>query len=199
MFHASPRLRLREFETSDLVDLCTMHQNARVRELLMDDYPLDAAEKAFVFLKAMRLIYEDHPGYGIWHCSGLIDKCWRFCGWANLLPIAGESGVAEIGCRLLPDAWGRGVAWDIGSALLDHAFERLSLPVVRGYCHPKNRSVKVTLFSLGFAYRGASDYDGAVADMFDVEAEQWKIVRQSPRRIRQREGVRQWRSEWSAV
>jgi RimJ/RimL family protein N-acetyltransferase len=188
------RLRLRAFDLGDVTTLCAMHCDPKVRALLMDDHPLDDPGTARAFILGLFRLHQKYPGYGIWHCARVVDAGWRFCGWANLLPVDGEPDAAEIGCRLLPEAWGSGTALDIGHALLNHAFEHQALPRVLGYCHPDNRSVKLTLLALGFSDLGLGRYGEAPACVFEVRRSDWLKVRDLPRKAQKRAGLLQLRS-----
>jgi RimJ/RimL family protein N-acetyltransferase len=177
-FIQTPRVRLREFGLDDVHVMTAMHREPRIRALLIDDYPLDDAAQALPFIDALSRIYRSHEGYGIWHCECKVVGSWDFCGWFNLLPIQShtgtiEPGVAEIGCRLLPMAWGTGVQHECARAVLDHAFGPLALRHVSGYCHPDNRSAKLALLALGFRAQGLLEHQGALASYFLISPVQW--------------------------
>jgi RimJ/RimL family protein N-acetyltransferase len=186
LFVQTPRLRMREFAPADAQALVQMHRDPRVGALLVDDYPLHDAEHSSALIDALGRIYRSHEGHGIWHCERVIDGAWRYCGFFNLLPVDGEPDSAEIGCRLLPEAWGTAIPLEGGLALLDHAFARLALPRVVGFCHPNNRSVQLTLLTLGFEPRGERDYSGARAQHFVITPALWAVTRNEPRRLRLR-------------
>jgi hypothetical protein len=59
----------------------------------------------------------------------------------------------EIGCRLLPAAWGAGLAVEGGHALLRHAFERLRLSEVWGICRPQHHGWPEPRVARGFQAR----------------------------------------------
>lgn len=76
----SRRIALREFGPGDRDAVLRMHRDARLRALLVDDYPLDDPRVAQLFLDRMALIYRQHEGLGIWHAS-LIGPQPAFAGW----------------------------------------------------------------------------------------------------------------------
>lgn len=226
------RLRLRCFTSSDHGRLLTMHRDPRMRALLVDDFPLDQPDCAWEFLAGLKRIEALHQGLGIWHTerwqapdptaladaqaavdAGEIDAAaldwlrggsWAFCGWFNLMPMPDESGRVEIGCRLLPSAWGTGLVLEGGEALLARAFAArlpgqargdaaadtplpgLGLGEVWAVCHPQHRSVHAVLHSLGFVPQGIGPYGGAAAAHYRVSARDWSLAQQQPRRLRQR-------------
>jgi RimJ/RimL family protein N-acetyltransferase len=216
----TPRLRLREFGNDDVPALQAMHREPRVRAMLVDDYPLEDAAVSRLFVERMQAIYRREEGLGIWHSerrqqrtgsngddsgnsnsnSGISSSSnsnsdqpaarWRFCGWFNLMRMPDDATRVEIGCRLLPDAWGSGLALEGGQALLGHAFERLRLPAVWAVCHPQHRSVRAVLRALGFEDRGVQPYDERPAAHYAIDRDGWRAAAATPLRQRVRDAVR---------
>jgi RimJ/RimL family protein N-acetyltransferase len=179
------RLALREFGADDLPALVQMHREPRLRAHLVDDYPLHDAKVARVFLSRIAQIYRRHEGLGIWHATVLQPQP-VFAGWFNLMPMAERPGEVEIGSRLLPAAWGTGIALDGAELLLDHAFGRLDLSHVWGICHPDNRSARAVLQVQGFDDLGLMPYDGVLACHYRIEAGTWASWRMQKRSVRLR-------------
>ena len=214
----TPRLRMRRFHGGDHARLVAMHQEPRLRELLVDDFDLDRPERSWEFLAGLADLQTRHPGLGIWHTErwlapdpatlaeaqaavdlGEIDVealqwlqqgQWEFCGWFNLMPMPDDPQRVEIGCRLLPSAWGTGLVLDGGEALLDLAFGSLQLDEVWAACHPQHRSVQVVLATLGFEPLGLGPYCGGPASLHRLAAKDWAQVHEQPRRQRQRLAAR---------
>jgi len=185
----TPRLSLREFGADDLDALQAMHRDVRLRALLVDDYPLHDRAVARLFLDRMAALYRRYEGLGIWHATRHEPKD-RFVGWFNLMPMAERPGEVEIGSRLLPLAWGGGLALEGGELMLDHAFERLHLPRVWGICHPDNRSARAVLAALGFEPQGLMRYDGREAWHALIDLNAWHRARNTPRATRMRRALR---------
>lgn len=83
----------------------------------------------------------DDPGYGRWACV-LRDEGTMigFCG-LKFLPELGET---DIGYRLHPDYWGRGLATEAARATLRYGFETLDLEEIVALVLPGNAaSVRV--------------------------------------------------------
>jgi RimJ/RimL family protein N-acetyltransferase len=192
------RLRLREFEPGDLAALTHMHRDPRVCALLVDDYPLHDTHSALAFIAALGRIYRSHEGFGIWHSECLVDGRWLPCGWFNLLPLdeadSSDTSEAEIGCRLLPQHWGTGLALEGGQLLLAHAFKGLALSRVLGLCHPNNRSVKLALLTLGFEPRAERHYGGQRASQFVIDDVRWQATNHQDRRRRARQALNSLRA-----
>ena len=189
------KLELREFIPSDLDEVIRMHREPRLRAHLVDDYPLHEPAVARMFLWRLGAIYREYEGLGIWHATRLetlADGAVRrsFAGWFNLMPMAENPGEVELGSRLLPQAWGSGLALEGGELLLDHAFGTLGLDRVWGICHPDNRSAQAVLATMGFVARGVELYDGVSASHFLIDLNAWQAARNSPRASRLRRVLR---------
>jgi RimJ/RimL family protein N-acetyltransferase len=216
MTPATLRLSLREFEPRDRDALIAMHRDPRVTAMLVDNVPLHDARIAHRFIERIRAYYLDHPGLGIWcaerwasvlSAEDLADPQVReslsdeslvemgkprpsFVGWFNLMRITDWAGEIEIGCRLLPQAWGNGTVHDGGERLLDKAFCELGLTRVWGICHPQHRSVRHVLKTLGFEDDGLRPCAGVPAHWFVIGADRWFAFRERPRRERMRAALR---------
>jgi RimJ/RimL family protein N-acetyltransferase len=212
---ASPRLSLREFEQRDRDAIVSMHADVRVRELLVDDFPLDDPRVAHAFIERMQAYYRANPGLGIWCAerwvAALSDEdlanpevraslsedalamfstpvpC--FVGWFNLMRVTDLPQEVEIGCRLIPEVWGSGLVHDGGERLLDKAFLELGLPRVWGICHPQHRSVRHVLRTLGFRHDGDRPCSGVQASWFVIDQDLWMRARAMSRRQRMRAGL----------
>lgn len=166
------RLALREFAAADEGALLAMHRDPRVREHLVDDYPLHEPAVVRLFLERITGLYRRHEGMGVWHAT-LLQPTPVFAGWFNLMPMAERPGEVEIGARLLPLAWGCGLVLDGCELLLGHAFEDLRLSRVWGICHPRNHSARIVLTLQGFADLGELPYDGTTARHYRINASAW--------------------------
>ena len=166
-----------------------MHRDPRLRAHLIDDYPLHDAEVVRVFLARLAQIYRCHEGLGIWHAGLLSATAAVFAGWFNLMPMAERSGEVEIGSRLLPLAWGSGLALDGCDVLLDHAFGDLGLGQVWGICHPDNRSARAVLAVQGFEELGLMRYNGGLACHYRIDAHRWASCRRETRGTRLRRAI----------
>ena len=83
-----------------------------------------------------------------------------FCGIKRVnAPGAGElTGKHEIGWRLRPEAWGKGIAKEAAIASLDLAFDRFDAPHVIAMTVPDNRASWGLMQRLGMARREELDF-----------------------------------------
>jgi RimJ/RimL family protein N-acetyltransferase len=185
----SSRLALREFNAGDHAALVEMHQDTRLREHLVDDYPLHESAVASLFLERLMQMYRHQEGLGIWHATAL-QPTPAFVGWFSLMPLAGRPGELELGSRLLPAAWGSRLVFEGCEMLLDHAFDHVGVEFVWGICHPGNRSALAVLSVLGFESVGVLPYDGKPACHLRIDLNAWLVQRNTPRATRLRRALR---------
>lgn len=216
---ATRTLLLREFCDTDRHDIVRMHREPRLRQLLIDDQPLHRHDVAAEFLRRLQALYRRHEGLGIWRAdrlqpllgerelqdpqlqqalsptalAELAQPRPQFAGWFSLMPMEGAAGEAELGCRLLPGAWGSGLALEGGEQLLGHAFQRLALRRVWALCHPQHRSVAYCVLALGFDDHGVLTLDGRPVRHYAIERDAWLPQRGRPRRERVRAALRKLR------
>ena len=153
------RMLLRRMTGADLDWLARLHGDRRVMRYIGE--PIPGAEIAARTLPAMLRDYEELPtGLGYFAAVELITG--RPLGWVALRPpdsvglcppasteLCPPAGVAELGYRLLPEAWGLGYATEGARALVRHAFTDLDLA-----------SVVATTMTLNLASRRVLDKAG---------------------------------------
>jgi RimJ/RimL family protein N-acetyltransferase len=185
----TPQLALREFAADDRDDVVAMHGDPRLRAHLIDDHPLHDGAVAALLLQRLAAFYRGREGLGIWHATALQPQP-QFAGWFSLMPLASQPGELEMGSRLLPAMWGRGIVFEGCKLLLDHAFDDLCVLQVWSVCHPDNRSALAVLGALGFEPVGVMPYDGVPACHLRVGLNAWRAVRNTPRGTRLRQVLR---------
>ncbi len=90
------------------------------------------------------------PGMGYWVVEDAPGGGGAFAGWILLIPEDGEGPEVEIGWRLRPRCWGRGIATEAALPVLRHGFGALGLPrVVAGIKAANAASLRVAA-KLGF-------------------------------------------------
>ena len=209
------RLSLREFVAQDRPLLVRMHADTRMRALLIDDHPLHRHDVSEHFLRRLQALYRAHEGLGIWHAqrslrrfsdaelaapalrealtpaalAELARPIDEFVGWFNLMPMPGREGEIELGARLMPRAWGVGLADEGGEALLRHAFETLGRERVWAVFHVRHQAVRSCVLTLGFTDAGVLAYEGAPARHYVITRAEWQALRDVPRRTRLRRAL----------
>jgi [ribosomal protein S5]-alanine N-acetyltransferase len=104
--------------------------------------------------------YRTH-GYGRWACVCKADG--KLIGFAGLkfLP---ELNEVDLGYRLLPAYWGKGLATEASVASLGYGFDRLGLRRIIGLVDPENVASVRVLEKVGMRFEDHIDYfDSRVA------------------------------------
>jgi RimJ/RimL family protein N-acetyltransferase len=139
------RLLLRRWRPEDEADMARINRDPEVGRYL--NRPVDDAS-----VDAFHALMVDHwqtHGYGPWALesleSGYEGRFLGFAGLAHVPPFLSAAGTApELGWRLDPAHWGRGLATEASIEARDDAFGRLGLPELISIIHPLNeRSQRV--------------------------------------------------------
>ena len=153
------RLRLRALTLDDLQDL-----HDRISgdpEVTWDGTPgtLEATRRS---LEAKIRHVREH-GFGM---MAVTDRATgELFGFAGLQHMEGGPDV-EIGYYLARRAWGRGLATELGHALVDLAFGELRLARVVAVVRPENTASQNVLAKIGFRRVGVGHHYGAQVELW---------------------------------
>lgn len=133
---ARPRFLLRDFVEEDLDDLAVLMANRDFMRFTSTGQPYTREETAtFLFDRILAPARAGLPS--------LFALIWRennrligYCGFYHQV-VDGVKEI-EIGYRLHPDFWNRGIATEAARAVRDYAFEVLKLDRVISLIHPDN-------------------------------------------------------------
>jgi len=104
-------------------------------------------------------------GMGYWSIFGTGAPT-AFLGWVLLIPEDAQGPEIEIGWRLRPEAWGRGIATEAASALLTHAFGTLGLERVSAVIHADNIASQRVATKIGMRLSHSCTRDGRTGRLF---------------------------------
>lgn len=147
---------LRPWLARDRVAFRRINADPRVNEFLPG--PLDGAESDALADRIQAAMAAN--GFGFWALE--VPGVAEFGGFVGLhrpsaaLPFA---PCVEIGWRLAPELWGRGLATEAARACLDHAFGALALAEVVAFTVPANRRSRAVMERIGMARDQAGDFD----------------------------------------
>lgn len=173
---ATERLLLREFIPDDTIALARILGDAQVMRHSVRGVLSEQATGEFI--QACRQSYGEH-GFGPW---AVVEKSSStlagFCGLnAECVDDADE---IEIGYRLAPAFWGRGLGTEAARGALSQAFDRSGIESLIAIVEPANvASVKV-IQKLGFTGFIHSQYHRRGVRIYRMTAQQW-ASRTAPR------------------
>jgi RimJ/RimL family protein N-acetyltransferase len=141
------RLALRGWRDEDLEPFVALCADPAVMRWVGAGAPQDRreAEAAFVHVR-------DHwarHGFGLWAAEE--RESGELLGFVGLARLPDGSGDVEVGWRLRPDAWGRGLATEGALAARDHAFGELGLSRLVALVHPENEASLRVIDKLGMS------------------------------------------------
>lgn len=149
---------IREFELSDIDGLFDLYSDPRITEFMEELYPYE--EEIEYQKKYIENIY-GIDGYGLWVVTDkdsgrLIGRC----GVENREGCADDE--VELSYVLTTDVWGRGLAYEVCSAVIKYTADELRMHSVIARIHPDNlRSVKLAK-RLGFELTDKMEGDESV-------------------------------------
>jgi ribosomal-protein-alanine N-acetyltransferase len=116
-----------------------------------------------------------------WHRAGLLspfavvmrsdDVLVGYCGFLH--QEVDEEKEIEIGYRLHPDYWNRGIATDAARKVRDHAFSDLKLPRVISLIHYGNAPSRRVAEKIGMTFEKETLFRGFPTQVFALIREQW--------------------------
>ncbi|HKS31177.1 MAG TPA: GNAT family N-acetyltransferase, partial [Chthoniobacterales bacterium] len=93
-----------------------------------------------------------------------------YCGFHHHPEVPGE---VEIGYRLHPDYWNRGLITEAARAVRDHAFAALKLPRVISLVHPENIPSRRVAEKNGMKVENEITFRGFPTLVYVLTREQW--------------------------
>ncbi|MFO1338325.1 MAG: GNAT family N-acetyltransferase [Burkholderiaceae bacterium] len=83
----------------------------------------------------------------------------------------------EIGWRLRPDRWGRGLASEAARTMAGFAFDTLHAPLLVAVCHPDNHASAQVMQRLGMRYRGVERWYDMDTSVYGMTGADWAARR----------------------
>jgi ribosomal-protein-alanine N-acetyltransferase len=165
----TPRLTLRRFVEADAEDIVRISSLDRVFDFLPISPRHRDAAPAREAIEQWRAVEARRPGFGVWRV-GTPDG--QLVGSAFLEPCPRRVG--HFGGLCLPGFWGRGVGFEVCSAVIDHGIRQLDLVGVASFTHRENAASQTVLKVCGFVEHGSlSVYDVPVKSFY-VTLPAWK-------------------------
>jgi [ribosomal protein S5]-alanine N-acetyltransferase len=98
-------------------------------------------------------------------------------GYCGFFHHAEVPGAIEIGYRLHPDYWNRGLITEAARAVRDHAFANLKLPRVISLVHPDNIPSRRVAEKIGMTVEEQITFRGFPTNVFSLSRHRWLALR----------------------
>jgi RimJ/RimL family protein N-acetyltransferase len=154
------RLILRPWRDSDLEPFTAMNRDPRVMEFMPK--PL-TREESDGWVARIRAHFIEH-GYGLWAVETSDAPFIGFIGlqWANFE--ADFTPQVEVGFRLIPERWGKGLATEGGKAAVAWAFANTDLPAIYSWTARLNLRSQSAIRKIGLTQIGEFDHPRVAED-----------------------------------
>jgi RimJ/RimL family protein N-acetyltransferase len=140
----TPRLLLRRWRPEDAVPLAAINGDPEVMRFIAGGRTLVRGESD-ALLERLKREWEAR-GYGLWAVEELDapGTLAGFCGLAVPAFLPAVLPAVEVGWRLAPAAWGRGIATEAAQAAIADGFHEHGMREILGIVDPRNaRSLRV--------------------------------------------------------
>lgn len=168
---STARLTLVPFTNADLDAVHALWTDAHMRRYLCDDKVVPI-EQSREWLEGSTREFAARR-FGLW---GVHDRTngtrIGFCGCREW-----PTGEPELMYGLLKPWWGRGLATESATAVLDHVFETLGHPVVMAATDPPNVASIRVMERLGMAFHERREMHGLDTMVYRLSRERWRRVR----------------------
>jgi ribosomal-protein-alanine N-acetyltransferase len=156
------RLSLVGWYDTDLAFLARLHGDPAVQRFI------DASGAAWTadVLRAKIAAWNAHEariGYTKWK---VVERARNLPVGRAGFEVMPETGETELGFSFVREVWGRGMATEVGSALLDWAWAHTALAEIIGFAHRENAASRRVLEKIGMAERDRGTWNGMPAVVY---------------------------------
>lgn len=165
MWLETQRLILREFQPEDSSQLAPILANPQVMKF--SPTGILSVEQTLMKVNGFINSYKKN-GFGKWaiiHKQG--NKLIGYCGIA--VEQVDNVNEPEIGYRLAPEFWGKGLATEAASAAIQQGFEQFKLPYILGIVEPANTASVRVLEKLGMRYERKTIFYSIFMDIYRLD------------------------------
>ena len=183
----TPRCVLCEMEPEDIEGMYALDSSALVHQYLGNSLFTEKRQAEEVIAHVQRQYKES--GIGRW--TVLEKKTGQFAGWAGIKwvkeAVNGYCAFYDIGYRFLPEFWGRGIATECASKIIEYAFYQMNILVLYAATHCENQASVSILKKAGFECNGTFTYFESDQYWFSLTRESWMSEENNNRRKRSTE------------
>lgn len=167
----TPRFILREIELTDVDGMFELDSNAEVHKYL-GNKTVSSKEEMLNVIAFIRQQYVDY-GIGRW---AIIDKETNaFVGWSGIKfiteTINKHQNYYDLGYRLIPKYWGKGIATETAVASMEYAFNQLNCKEVFAIADVDNLGSNKILQKVGLQFVETFVENGIVHNWYKLSKE----------------------------
>ena len=141
------RLRLRRFTPTDADHLYALDNNPEVMRYINGGTPTPRRVIETEILPGFMQVDGTNPAFGFWAAEA--KETGRFLGWFCIRPLPKNPQHASLGYRLMPAAWGQGLATEGVRALIRKGFTGLGLTRVVATTYEENIASRRVMEKVG--------------------------------------------------
>ena len=149
------RLILREFSVADTSDVLAFGADPQVNKYTGDQQISTLEEARSIIRDVNHKDYQTY-GYGRWALIYKPDN--KLIGFVGLKYLP-EMEVTDIGFRMLPEYWGKGIATEAAKEVIRYGFEKLGLERIIGIALPENIASCKVLEKIGLTFFKVDQYE----------------------------------------
>ncbi len=169
IFVETERLILREILPTDLEGMYALDSDPEVHKYL-GNQPVTSKDQVADTIQYIRQQYVDY-GIGRW---AVIDKSTHaFMGWSGLKwvtePTNNHQYYYDLGYRLIPKFWGKGIATETAIASLAYAFDQLEADSVYAAASGANTGSNRVLRKIGMQFIETFYYEDILCNWYKLE------------------------------
>jgi [ribosomal protein S5]-alanine N-acetyltransferase len=177
------RLTLRPFRSEDLDALVNLMANS---DFMRFSSGIRTREQTAEFLEKVigwerdglpsQFAVVDRATVEITGCGDAIPARTTLLGYCGFFHHPEVPNEIEIGYRLHPDYWNRGIATEAARAVRDHGFRDLELPRVISLIHPENIASRCVAKKVGLRFERNTVFKGFPTQVFAQTRQQWLTI-----------------------
>lgn len=171
MWLETQRLVLREFQREDFRELAPILANPQVMQFSPTGILSIAQtqEKIETFITTYKKF-----GFGKW--AVIFKESNELIGYCGIaLEQIDNKNEKEIGYRLDPRFWGKGLATEAAATAIQYGFEQLNFPYILGIVERANTASVKVLGKLGMQYQRETLFHGVKMDVYRIEPHNIKL------------------------
>lgn len=165
------RLVLRPLEISDAEALFILDSDPMVAQYLGAP-PVEDPLVSERIIAGIRRQYEEN---GVGRLAMILKENDQLIGWCGLKwydgPMNNVTDFYEIGFRLVPKHWGKGLATEAARAVIADAFDNPDVDLICAYSDTRNKASLMVLEKLGFEYKNLFYDEGDLCGWYELSRE----------------------------